>query len=134
MRDYKDCSNVGRRQVVFDQLPPDTRARVEPLSRHFSGGMGNVDPPEHSRLRKLVSKAFTPSAIAAWRERVAHHVDHLLDQSRGADSFELIREFAFPLPAITISELLGLPVADIDQLKTWSDEFTRFMGTGTVDP
>jgi len=134
MRDYKEYSNVGRRQVVFDQLPPDTRARVEPLSRHFSGGMGNVDPPEHSRLRKLVSKAFTPTAIAVWRERVLDHVDELLDLSGGADRFELIREFAFPLPAITISELLGLPVADIDQLKTWSDEFTSFMGTGTVDP
>ena len=134
MRDYRDYSNVGRRQVVFDQLPPATRAKVEPLSRHFSGGMGNVDPPEHSRLRRLVSKAFTPSAINAWRERVQHHVENLLDQSRGADSFELIGQFAFPLPAITISEFLGLPVADIGQLKTWSDEFTSFMGTGTVDP
>jgi cytochrome P450 len=134
MRDYKEYSNLGRRQVVFDQLPPDTRAKVEPLSRHFSGGMGNVDPPEHSRLRKLVSRAFTPSAIAAWRTRVEHHVEDLLDQSYGVDSFDLIQQFAFPLPAITISELLGLPVADIDQLKAWSDDFTSFMGTGTVDP
>jgi len=133
MRDYKDYSNVGRRQVVFDQLPPDTRAKVEPLSRHFSGGMGNVDPPDHTRLRKLVSKAFTPPAVSAWRERVEERVGQLLDQM-DKDRCELIHQFAFPLPATTISELLGLPLKDIDRLKTWSDEFTSFMGTGTVEP
>lgn len=134
MRDYQAYSNVGRRQVVFDQLPPETRSRVEPLSRHFSGGMGNVDPPEHSRLRRLVSKAFTPSATASWGERVRRHVHELLAQTRIGDNFELIGQFAFPLTAMTISVLLGLPVADINRLKTWSDEFTSFMGTGTVEP
>jgi cytochrome P450 len=134
MREYKDYSNVGRRQVVFDQLPPDSRAKVEPLSRHFSGGMGNVDPPDHTRLRKLVSRAFTPAAVSAWRKRVEERVEQLLDQIDKADSCELVQQFAFPLPATTISELLGLPLTDIDQLKAWSDEFTSFMGTGTVDP
>lgn len=134
MRDYQAYSNVGRRQVVFDQLPLETRSKVEPLSRHFSGGMGNVDPPEHSRLRRLVSKAFTPSATATWREPVHRHVDELLARARSGDTFELIGQFAFPLTAMTISALLGLPLADINRLKTWSDEFTSFMGTGTVEP
>ena len=133
MRDYKAHSNVGRRQVVFDQLPPQTRSKIEPLSRHFSGGMGNVDPPEHTRLRKLVSRAFTPKATDAWSEPVLRHVNELLEGARDGDNLELIRQFAFPLTGMTISELLGLPVADVDQLKTWSDEFTSFMGTGTVD-
>src|SRR2546430_17000164 len=64
MRDYQTYSNVGRRQVVFDQLPPETRSNGGPLSRPFSGGMGNVAPPDHLRLSKLGCKAFAtrPSA------------------------------------------------------------------------
>jgi cytochrome P450 len=134
LRDHAVFSNVGRRQVIFDRLPPETRAKVEPLSRHFSGGMGNVDPPEHARLRRHVSKSWTPRATERFREPVAARVAELLDRIPDEGCVDLRESFAFPLPALTISEILGLPTNDIERLGKWSDDFTDFMGTGTVDP
>jgi cytochrome P450 len=134
LRDHQLYSNVGRRQAIFDRLPEAIRTRVAPLARHFSGGMGNVDPPEHSRLRGHVAKSWTPAVIDTFREQVEDRVSTLLDEITERAPVDLLESFAFPLPAVTISEILGLPVSHVDQLRRWSDDFTDFMGTGTVDP
>ncbi len=78
------------------------------------------DGDDHARLRRLVSQVFTPKAVEAWRRRTHAIVDHLLSQAAERDRFDVITEFARPLPAQIISEMLGVPDPDIPQMLEWS--------------
>ena len=71
------------------------------------------DPPTHTRLRKLVKKAFTPRAIEAWRPRVEAITQELLDRVAGSGRMDLIADLARPVPATLICELLGVPTKDL---------------------
>ena len=82
--------------------------------------MLNCDPPDHERLRKLVNKAFTPRRVEALRPRITAITAGLLDEMAGADVVDLLAAFAFPLPITVICELLGIPVTDRDEFRTWS--------------
>ena len=84
-----------------------------------------LDAPDHTRLRGLVSKAFTPRAIERMEPRIQEIVDGLLDAVAERDRFDLIAEFAGPLPTIVIAEMLGVDPADRDEFKRWSDEGVR---------
>jgi cytochrome P450 len=81
-----------------------------------------LDPPDHTRLRGLVSKAFTPRAVERMAPRIQQVVDELLDSVAGAKTFDLMAAFAGPLPTIVIAEMLGVDPADRDDFKRWSDE------------
>jgi hypothetical protein len=80
-----------------------------------------VDPPDHTRLRMLVSKAFTPRAIEALRPRITDVVHKLLDNVEPAHQMDLVRDLAYPLPVVVIAELLGIPAEDRGLFKQWSD-------------
>ncbi|MYC95224.1 MAG: cytochrome P450 [Caldilineaceae bacterium SB0661_bin_32] len=84
--------------------------------------MLDLDPPDHTRLRSLVSKAFTPRSVAALAPRIERIVEELLDEVDGEDRFDLIDSFAFPLPIIVIAEMLGVPAEDLDRFKDWSND------------
>ncbi len=84
--------------------------------------MLDLDPPDHTRLRSLVSKAFTPRSVAALGPRIEKIVEGLLDDVNGEDRFDLIDSFAFPLPIIVIAEMLGVPAEDLDRFKDWSND------------
>ena len=85
--------------------------------------MLNMDPPDHERLRRLVTKAFTARRVEGLRPRVAEIAGSLLDDlaARDGDTVDLLESFAFPLPVTVISELLGVPAADRDKFRAWSD-------------
>lgn len=98
------------------------------------GTMARVDPPDHTRLRKLVQMAFTPKAIEKMRPYAETAVAGLLDQMRGKDRVDLIREFAYGLPFNVISEMLGIPVADRSNLIKHTHAANRLMDVAvTVD-
>ncbi|MEX0800271.1 MAG: cytochrome P450 [Dehalococcoidia bacterium] len=80
------------------------------------------DPPLHTRLRKLVSKAFTPRMVEQLRPRIQEIVDELLEQAAGSGQADIVRDLAYPLPVIVIAEMLGVPPEDRGQFKRWSDE------------
>lgn len=80
-----------------------------------------MDPPDHTRLRGLVNKAFTPRAVESMAPRIREIVDELLDAVAGDESFDLIAAFAGPLPTIVIAEMLGVDPADRADFKRWSD-------------
>jgi cytochrome P450 len=92
-------------------------------------GMGlsmlDRDPPDHTRLRSFVSKAFTPRVVEALRPHIQQIVDGLLERVEGAGSMDLIEEFAYPLPVVVICEMLGVPVEDHERFKGWSLEIAR---------
>lgn len=84
--------------------------------------MLDLDPPDHTRLRALVSKAFTPRAVAALGPRIQQIVEELLNDLAHKKRFDLISEFAFPLPVIVIAEMLGIPAQDRDLFNVWSND------------
>src|SRR5262249_26633652 len=79
------------------------------------------DPPTHTRLRRLVSKAFTPGRVEKLRPRVQEMADGLAAAFLPRGEADLIADFAFPLPLMVIMELLGLPTADRDQFRRWAE-------------
>ncbi len=100
---------------------------VEPLRRSLLV----LDPPDHTRLRCLVSKAFTPRVIETLRSRVRTVVDDLLDATAGARTVDLMSALADPLPVTIIAELLGVPAADRVRFKEWSDD-VALLADGTL--
>ncbi|GIF52183.1 cytochrome P450 [Asanoa ferruginea] len=91
-----------------------------PNSEAINKNMLNSDPPEHSRLRRITSRAFAPRRIEALRPRVAEIVSELLDKVVPQGQADLMHDFAIPLPMMVISELLGIPTADHDQVLAWT--------------
>jgi cytochrome P450 len=89
------------------------------------------DPPDHERLRQLVSRAFTPSIVRARADQITARVDELLDDlaaaGHGAEPIDLVERFAYPLPAVVIAEMLGVPPEDRDRFKAWSDQLTTMV-------
>ena len=85
----------------------------------------NLDPPDHTRLRRLVSKAFTPSAIERLRPRIEEMVDTRLDAASGRGEIELIADLAFPVPFEVISELLDMPTDRAEEISAWSQAITQ---------
>jgi cytochrome P450 len=79
-----------------------------------------VDPPNHTRLRSLVSKAFTPRMIEQLRPRIQQITDELLDAVQERGEMDLINDFAYPLPITVISEMLGIPTTDRQQFRVWT--------------
>ena len=107
--------------------------RDEPRSRVHEGQPGNIlslDPPEHSRLRRLVSKAFTARRVEALRPRAQEIADALADAMlAGGPPADLVEGFGFPLPTTVICELLGVPAEDRDRFRVWAGALlstTRF--------
>ena len=79
------------------------------------------DAPDHTRLRGLVNKAFTPKTVSALEDRIQEIVDEMLDAAP-PEGFDIVQHLAYPLPVIVIAELLGIPAADRGKFKMWSDE------------
>lgn len=88
----------------------------------------NIDPPDHTRLRRLVSKAFTPRRVAEFAPRVQELTDRLIDGFAGKGEADLIHEFAFPLPIYAICDLLGVPREDQDDFRDWAGMMIRHGG------
>jgi cytochrome P450 len=95
--------------------------------------MLNSDPPRHTRLRGLVSKAFTPRAVRALEGRMVEIVDEVLAPRAGASEIEIIDDLAYPLPVIVIAEMLGIPAEDRERFRHWSDEAVRGLAAPNVD-
>ncbi|MBC6972392.1 cytochrome P450 [Bacillus sp. Xin] len=84
--------------------------------------MLTVDPPDHTRLRRLVSKTFTPRMIEKLHPRIQEIADELLDTVKEKGKMDIIADFAYPLPIIVISEMLGIPTTDRNQFRDWTHE------------
>ena len=131
LRDNVAFSNVGRQASLLRRLPAEQQDGLRELQSHYTaGGLSNQDPPAHTRLRGLVNRAFTPRVVANLQPRIQQIVDALLDRIAVDTPVDLICSFAYPLPAIVIAELLGLPPDDRVTFKRWSDEITAFLGAG----
>jgi cytochrome P450 len=130
LRDSQRFSNAGRFSLLLDQLPDDAQEAAMPLRRHYASGILQCDPPDHPRIRGLVRQAFTPRAVERVRQRVVEMVDQLLDAVPADASFDVIADLAKPLPAMVISEMLGVPPEDRDQFIPLGDDLTALQSKG----
>jgi cytochrome P450 len=130
---YDDCSRLLRDptlSVDVQHSAYDGREemfREAGLERRNRGARAilNIDPPDHTRIRRLVSKAFTPRRIEALLPHVQTLVDGMLDDAAARGEMDVIADLAFPLPFAVISEMLGMPKADALSLRDWSHTLVR---------
>jgi pimeloyl-[acyl-carrier protein] synthase len=96
---------------------------------HASGNLPRSmlmrDPPDHTRLRALVNKAFTPRVIEGMRTHIQKIVDRLLDRVQGVQAMDVIADLAYPLPVTVICEMLGVPLDDHEAIRNWSSDIAR---------
>ena len=100
-------------------------SQLTEVDRFMTNNLLALDPPDHTRLRALVQKAFSPRLIRAMRPRIQAIADSLLDAVQDRGQMELIADFAFPLPIQVIAELLGIPAEDKEKFRRWSEIVTR---------
>lgn len=134
---YEDVHGLTRDRtlsVSISRATPTPAIEAEQARLAAGGGrldrmMLRQDPDDHTRLRRLVSRVFTPRAVTAWRDRAESVVDRLLSDADQRAEVDVIADYALLLPAQIISEMLGMPDADIPQLRAWSHAMTK-----TLDP
>lgn len=122
---YDDCVEAHRdvatytstRGLTLAQLTSADFADVVDMTK----SMIMMDPPMHDRMRKLVNRAFTPRRIAEWEPVVAKVITGLLDPLAGAGSFDAVVDFSGPFPVEVISEIVGIPAGDRQQIRHWTD-------------
>ena len=133
LQEYQTFTSLGRLTASMD-LPEPLWERVEPLVRHYSQGLINVDPPDHTRMRKLVHMAFTPRTIRKMQAYIQDIVDRLIDEQIDRGEMDVIWDFSYPLPVTVIAEMMGIPVEDHANFKAWSGEIVGFMATPKPTP
>jgi cytochrome P450 len=135
---YDDVVRVLRDpslSVQIDNAAPTARTRMfveqAPAEAQERGAHSilNIDPPDHTRLRRLVSKAFTPKMVHGLRPRIEALVGEALDAMAARGEVDVISDLAFPLPFTVISEMLGMPESNRDEVRGWSHTLTK-----TLDP
>ena len=129
-----DVMSPDRLRPFYAQLKGERREILAEVMRYLSLWMVFRDPPEHTRLRRLVSTAFTPRSIEALAEPVGRIVDQLLDALPKNQSVDWAQQVAMPLPAYVILDLLGIPHQSYADLKAWSDDLRAFVGSSRADP
>src|ERR1700738_1832543 len=117
---YRDCDDVLRHPLSSSDQFKSTAAQqdlaADPSMRQESTpSFLFLDPPDHTRLRKLVSKAFAPKVVNVLLPEISELVDGLLDRIAAKGSFDVVEDFAYPLPVAVICRLLGVPLGDEPQ-------------------
>jgi pimeloyl-[acyl-carrier protein] synthase len=133
---YEDVSSVLRDpRFIKEPLAALVAARFgAEVPRGVGLSMLDRDPPDHTRLRSLVSKAFTPRVVEGLRPRIQRIVDGLITRAEAAGSMDVIEEFAYPIPVNVICEMLGVPVADHERFKGWSLDIARGLDSIWLPP
>jgi pimeloyl-[acyl-carrier protein] synthase len=128
-KDTDTFGNAGRMTRVLNHLEPAARGKLDTFRSHYeTQGLIHSDPPDHTRIRRLVLKAFTPPVVEAMRPQIQNIVDELLDAMEPNGEAELIEEFAFALPVTVLAAILGVPRSDAPKFRRWADELLAFQG------
>src|SRR6202035_2223848 len=117
----------AQQQILL--LPVDRQAEFSELARMLGLWLIFMDPPEHTRLRKLLNKGFSPAAVEGLRPQIEAIVEQMLKPLQHGSEVELMREFANPMPVRIILEMLGIPQELRDTFVNWSHDIAVFRGS-----
>ncbi|MGM5474018.1 cytochrome P450 [Bacillus pumilus] len=113
---YEEARRVTIDKDTFSSQPPKNQRKHSLMKT-----MVMMDPPNHTRIRSIVSKAFTPRVMKLWEPRIHELMDELMAQLEGKKEIDLVQDISYPLPVIVIAELLGVPSEHKQSFKEWSD-------------
>jgi cytochrome P450 len=135
---YADCSRILRDARASSRRDRSALSPDRPATERRAISFLSLDPPDHTRLRRLVSRAFTPRMVTTLAGRIGQLTDELLTAAAesGDHQFDLVSELAYPLPVQIISELLGVPPEDHETFAGWSAKLAHSVqpSFGTIDP
>jgi cytochrome P450 len=126
--------SADRVRPFFQVLPSDEQRKLADLRHYLTLWAVFKDPPDHTRLRGLMNRAFTPRAVEALRPNIERIVDDLIDAIVARGEADLIADFAYPLPASVIMDMLGVSRSDLAVMKVWSDDIALFVGIARTTP
>ncbi|MFL6129617.1 MAG: cytochrome P450 [Mycobacteriales bacterium] len=132
LRDHGRFSSDRIDRLLGSRVPPEALKVIAPFVALASRWMWMVDPPDHTKVRRVFNHGFTPRAVRRLRPLIEETVGDLLDAVADRGSMDLIADFAYPLPAMVLADVYGIPRADAPLLKQWSDAMKVFIG-GTPD-
>ncbi|MEX0782111.1 MAG: cytochrome P450 [Dehalococcoidia bacterium] len=124
---YNDCVEILKSHNSFSSHWP------QPEVEEGGGSMLNSDPPDHTRLRGLVSQAFTPRMVEQLEPRIRQITNELLDAIAGQREADIVDALTYPLPVIVIAEIMGIPSKDRARFKHWSDEVVKKLGPPSIE-
>ncbi|MGH8995884.1 MAG: cytochrome P450 [Acidimicrobiales bacterium] len=136
---YADVAEVLHRFRAARTPAPERMAelglgQLTPIAAVMVRQMLFLDPPEHGRVRRLASEAFSPRRVSRLRDHIRHIAEDLVDDLAAGDRFEVMTGLANPLPAIVTAEMLGVPTTDHELLKSWSQDFAEMLGNFQHNP
>ena len=124
----------GRRVESYSaSIPSHLLDPLQPLFDQVGKWIGNLDPPDHTRLRRLVNVVFTPRMVESLRTDIERTAAELLEYGESRGEMDFVRDFAYLLPANVIAQMLGIPREDYQRFIRWSDDLTAYAGTGQAD-
>lgn len=123
-----------RLRPFFASLAPPEAGRIADIVRYLSLWMVFRDPPEHTRLRRLTSRVFHVKSMHGMRPRIEALTQWLFERIGGREEFDFIGEFAGPLPALVIMDMLGVPREELSRIKRLSDDMALFIGSSRMSP
>jgi cytochrome P450 len=127
-KDVDSFSNEGRLAKAAAYLP-EPRAELAAFDAHYkTKGLLHSDPPDHTRMRRVVAPGFAPRVIDRMRPRIQHVVDRLIDHVERQNHLDVIQDLAFPLPATVLAEMMGVPVEQGPVFRAWADRLLGFQG------
>ena len=130
----KDRLSSDRLRPYFASLPGPEAERIASIVRYLSQWMVFQDPPDHTRLRRLIGRVFHARSMQAMRPQVQEIAQWLLQHLEGRERIDLITDYAGPLPCLVIMALLGVPRGDLAEVKRMSDEMALFIGSSRTSP
>lgn len=134
LTDPSTFSSSGYEQRFLTPIMAEADVPLPAVTRHYGAAvLSSTDPPVHSRLRRLISGRFTPRVVAELAPRVRRLANELLDALAGRTQIDVVGDYAFPLPALVIGQLLGLPDDLGPEMVQWSATITNLVGTGSPD-
>lgn len=129
----KDMSS-DRLRPFFASMPGPEAAKIGDIIRYLSLWMVFLDPPDHTRLRRLTSKVFHLKSMRDMRPNIESLTAMLLEEIGERDEFDFIAAFAGPLPALVIMDMLGVPRTELGRVKRMSDDMALFIGSSRTSP
>ena len=128
-----DNITVDRLNTFYSKLPSDEAKLLEEIVKYLNLWAAFRNPPDHTRMRKIMMVAFTRKSITEMQPMITAITDATLSKLKNINEIDIVNNYASPIPALTIMHLLGVPIDMLGEFKSWSDDMSKFIGGARND-